>query len=414
MGRLIRHLILITGLWILLPAMAFAQVIQNSATGELNALSLDLSQATITLNRSVLVDPGNSTVTVDPPIVTADGVAFSTITVTLRDGLNQPLVGRVVSLASSRGVLDVVTQPLNPTDVNGVTTGEIRSTLNGPALILATDVAEGVLLNDQPQVLFTLGEVLLLTKIVNPGKATVGDVVTYTVAIQNTTTNTISSVRIVDAASPVLSYVPGTARLDGNAIADPLLGPPMIFDVGDVLAFADTNGNGVADPGEGGYHVLSYSMIVGAGARVGTYANRAVAVVVCDTCEISAPASVDLEITSDPIFDLGTVIGKVFYDLDGDGWQDRGETGISGAMVVLDTGTYALTDAHGRFHFPAIQPGQRMVKLNLNSIAGNARATTSDKKVLSVTPGLLAKANFGINYDFETDRLVVKASTASA
>ena len=130
MGRLIRHLILISGLWILLPAMALAQVIQNSATGDLNALSLDLSQATITLNRS-LVDPGNSTVTVDPPIVTADGIAFSTITVTLRDGLNQPLVGRLVSLASSRGVIDTVTQPLTPTDVNGVTTGEIRSTMNG-------------------------------------------------------------------------------------------------------------------------------------------------------------------------------------------------------------------------------------------------------------------------------------------
>jgi len=405
MGRLIRHIVLITGLWILLPAFALAQVIQNSATGELNTLSLDLSQATVTLNRANLVDPGNSTVTVNPPIVMSDGVAFSTITVTLRDALNQPLAGRLVSLASSRGVIDVVTQPLNPTDVNGVAMGEIRSTMTGPAQIEATDVVDAVLLNDQPQVLFTLGEVLLLTKTVNPNEATVGDVVTYTVAIQNTTTNTVSAVRIVDAASPILSYVPGTARLDGNIIADPSLGPPMIFDVGDMLPLADSNGNGVADPGEGGYNVLSYSMIVGAGARVGKYANRAVAVDVCDACTLSAPASVDLEITSDPIFDLGTVIGKVFYDLDGDGWQDRGETGISGAMVALDSGTYALTDGSGRYHFPAIEPGQRMVKLNLSSIAGNARATTRDKKVLTVTPGLMAKANFGVNYDFETESI---------
>jgi outer membrane protein OmpA-like peptidoglycan-associated protein len=74
-------------------------------------------------------------------------------------------------------------------------------------------------------------------------------------------------------------------------------------------------------------------------------------------------------------------------------------------MVALDTGTYALTDVHGRYHFPAIKPGQRMVKVNLNSIAGNARATTGDKKVLSVTPGLLAKANFGVNYDFESETI---------
>jgi hypothetical protein len=182
MGRFTRHSILVLGLILFLPGITGAQDLQNSATGELNTLSLDLSQATVTLTRSSLVDPGNSTVTVDPPIVTADGIAFSTITVTLRDGLNQPVTGRAVSLASSRGALDTVTQPLNPTDSNGVTTGEIRSTLNGPAQIQATEVQEGVLLNDQPQVLFTLAEVLLLTKTVSPDKATVGDVVTYSVA----------------------------------------------------------------------------------------------------------------------------------------------------------------------------------------------------------------------------------------
>ncbi|MFQ5549066.1 MAG: OmpA family protein [Woeseia sp.] len=405
MRRLIRHLIFIAGATVLLPAIALAQVISNSATGELNALSLDLSQATVTLNRTTLVDPNNSTVTVDPPIVMADGIAFSTITVTLRDGNNLPIAGRVVSLASSRGALDVVTQPLNPTDANGVTTGEIRSTTNGATQIMATDVASGVLLNDQPQVLFTFGEVLQLTKTVSPDRATVGDVVTYSVAIANTTTNTLSMVRILDEASPVLTYLPGTARLDGAAIPDPLPGPPMEFDVGDIDPLADANGNGVADPGEGGYHILSYSMIVGAGARVGSYGNLAVAVDVCDSCTLSTPVSVDLEITADPIFDLGTVIGKVFHDLDADGRQDRGETGISGAMVALDSGTYALTDAHGRYHFPAIKPGQRMVKLNIHSIAGNARAVGGDKKVLSVTPGLLATATFAVTYGFETEEI---------
>lgn len=405
MTRHIRKIILIFGLCMLLPGMSFAQAVQNSATGELNTLSLDLSQASVTLNRVSLVDPNNSTVTVDPPVVVADGIAFSTITVTMRDAANQPVAGRTVSLASNRGALDMVTQPLAPTDMNGVTTGEIRSALNGIAIIMATDLADSVLLNDQPQVLFTLGEVLQLTKTVSPDRATVGDVVTYTIAVRNTTTNIVSAVRILDQASPVLAFLPGTARLDGNPIVDPLPGPPLRFDVGDIGPLADSNGNGVADPGEGGYHVLSYSMVVGAGARIGSYGNLAVAVDVCDSCRISSPAGVDLEITSDPIFDLGTVIGKVFYDIDGDGWQDRGESGISGAMVALDDGSYALTDAHGRFHFPAIEPGQRMVKLNLNSIAGNARTTGSDKKVLSITPGLLAKANFGVNYDFENESI---------
>ena len=70
MGRLIRQLIIAGGVFLLLPGMAAAQqIIQNSGTGELNGLSLDLTQATITLTRNTLVNPINSTVTVNPPVV---------------------------------------------------------------------------------------------------------------------------------------------------------------------------------------------------------------------------------------------------------------------------------------------------------------------------------------------------------
>jgi len=368
-------------------------------------LQLDLTQATITLKRVPLTDAANSSVTVDPPVVAADGVAFSTITVTLRDGNRQPVAGRTVSLASSRGALDVVTQPLNPTDVNGETTAEIRSVNSGISQVLATDIFDAVLLNDQPDVGFTLGEVLQLTKTVGPDRASVGDIVNYRIEIQNTTTKVVGSVRISDAAAPVLAYVAGTARLDGVAIANPAQGSPTFFDIGDVQPLGDTNGNGVADPGESGYLVLTYSMVVGAGARAGLYSNVAIAVDACDICAASPPATAELEIGTDPVFDLGTIIGKVFQDLDGDGWQDSGETGIGGAMVALDNGVYALTDTHGRYHFPAVEPGQRMVKLNVAAIAANARTSGRDRQVLSVTPGLLAKANFGVTYDFDSESI---------
>ena len=334
MGRLIRQIFLTTVSCLLLPALSGAQTLQNSGSGELNTFGLDLTQATVTLNRLPLIDAVNSSVTVDPPVVAADGIAFSTITVTMRDGNNQPVAGRTVSLVSSRGAMDVVTQPSTPTDVNGITTGEIRSVNSGLAQVLATDIAEAVLLNDQPDVGFARGEVLQLTKKVSPDRAVIGDIVTYTIEIQNTTVDIVRDVRINDTPAPVLAYVAGTAWLDGVAIADPTPGSPMFFDIGDVLALGDANGNGVADPGESGYGVLTYSMVVGAGARPGKYSNLALAVDVCDACAVSAPVTAELEIGADPIFDLGTIIGKVFQDLDGDGWQDSGETGIGGAMVA--------------------------------------------------------------------------------
>ncbi len=161
MRCLIRQFVFCATVLLMLPGVAATQVLQNSASGELNGQSLDVSQATVTLTRFATVDAVNSTVTVSPAIVMADGVAFSTVTVTLLDGASQPMPGRTVSLASSRGALDMLTQPLNPTDINGVTTGEIRSVTPGNAQLLATDVLDTVLLNDQPNVLFTLGEVTL-------------------------------------------------------------------------------------------------------------------------------------------------------------------------------------------------------------------------------------------------------------
>ena len=51
MGRLIRQVFLSAAFCLALPALAGAQTLQNSATGELNTISLDLAQATITLKR---------------------------------------------------------------------------------------------------------------------------------------------------------------------------------------------------------------------------------------------------------------------------------------------------------------------------------------------------------------------------
>ncbi len=60
MGRLIQQIFLTAALCLALPALAGAQVLQNSARGELNTLSLDLTQATVTLSRVPLIDAVNA------------------------------------------------------------------------------------------------------------------------------------------------------------------------------------------------------------------------------------------------------------------------------------------------------------------------------------------------------------------
>ncbi len=234
------------------------------------------------------------------------------------------------------------------------------------------------------------------TKTVGRKRAMVGEIIAYSIELRNTTSSPIGPMQLSDTPARGFRFVPGTAELNGASMADPILGMPIRFDIGTLPGLVDTNGNGTADPGEPGYAVISYRMVAGAGVAPGVWPNAATATVGCDSCVVSNTASASIEIIEDTLFDLGTIIGKVFYDSDQDGFQDAGEAGIAAAMVVLDDGTYVLTDEFGRYHFPGVKPGQRLLKINLASIAGRSTSTNDKTQILDVTPGLLAKANFGV------------------
>jgi len=385
-----------------------AHAIENTASGSVSASILDTSNATVVLNLvGSAVDPGNSSVTLAPTNVPANGTSISTVTVVLRDASNNPVSGKAVTLTSDRGGVDVIFQPPAPTDATGTVTGTIRSNTVGISTITATatDITDAVVLNDRPQVFFTQGLVLDLTKSANKRNEVVGGVVTYYLEIRNLTTSDVGQVRIDDLVPPNFKYVGGSTRLDGIALADPAGNRPMTFDIGTVPALADSNGNGMADPGEAGYMMLSYQLVIGSGARPGDYTNTASAWDASPLLPISNTGETLVSVTMDPLFDLGTLIGKVFEDEDGNGWQDKGEKGVADITVVLDDGTYVTTDEHGRYHIPAIRPGHRLVKVDPQSLPAGAGIMGEDAKIVSVTPGLLVKVNFRVTQEHEIESI---------
>lgn len=379
-------------------------VSQTAIAGDADGDPADGDSLTVNIVAPV-VDGANSEVLAEPDFIIADGVATGTITVRLRDAAGMALAGRTVSLATDRGALDTISPVSGITDANGEFVATISSNAAGPATIIATDVASGYVLPDQPLVTFTQGLVLDLAKSIDRETAQVGDVLTYKVEIRNRTPDLVEQVRLIDSPSPVLRYRAGSARLDGLVLPDPSANDLLVFAIGDVAGLVDSNGSGSADPQEPGYRVLSYQMIVGAGARPSDYSNYVHAVDVCDTCLIAEQTEASIAITLDPLFDLGTIIGKVFNDTNGDGRQDKGEQGIEGAMVVLDDGTYALTDPYGRYHFPMVAPGHRMLKINTDQLNRAVEMTTDRASVVNVTPGLMGKVNFGLRYSYDAQRI---------
>ena len=348
------------------------------------------------------VDGDTSQVTVAPQVVIADGISSGTITVTMLDAALAPKPARDVTVSSSRGATDIIVQPATQTDANGVTTATITSATIGEAIITATDVIDSVTLTMQPTVYFSQGELLDIRITADKKEAVVGDVVNYMVEIRNTTANDVLAVNIINDLPPNFKYVAGSTRLNGGAYADPPGNRQLDFDLGTIPGFVDSNSaggiTGVADPGEAGYVRLTYQLVLGSGVGPGNYVNTVRATDVCNVCFVSNPGTFNVEVILDPLFDLGTIIGKVFHDKNENGRQDEAEPGVAGAMVALDSGVYVLTDEHGRYHFPAVKPGQRAIKINLQSITGYAAATGNAVEILTITPGLMAKANFGITY----------------
>jgi len=124
-------------------------------------------------------------------------------------------------------------------------------------------------------------------------------------------------------------------------------------------------------------------------------------------------------------FDLGpqftqgkSVLGKVFWDFNKSGRQDTGEYGVEGVKVVSDTGIYAITDEDGKYHYPFIQVGQRILKLDPITLPVGATVTTENPRKVIVTEGILTKVSFGLYSDVreveisEDDDLLLKVSIA--
>jgi adhesin/invasin len=101
------------------------------------------------------VSPTNSTIGAAPTSVPADGVSSSTITVTLRDGSNNPVEGKTVALAGNAGGNSVITPVDDVTNAAGQATFTVTDTVVEVATYSATDTTDGIVVSGTAQVGFT-------------------------------------------------------------------------------------------------------------------------------------------------------------------------------------------------------------------------------------------------------------------
>ncbi|NUO78410.1 MAG: DUF11 domain-containing protein, partial [Lysobacter sp.] len=156
---------------------------------------------------------------------------------------------------------------------------------------------------------------LRVSKQANPRDVKVGDLVRYTVTIENLGQAAASDVTMIDTPPAGFSYVDGSLRVADGDNAGRLVGTfPVRVDQIDIEA--------------GGRATVVYLLRVGAGVRPGVHVNRAYAE---DGGVRSNVATAEVQLVADPLLDESLILGTVFDDRDEDGWQDPAE--LSGIRV---------------------------------------------------------------------------------
>ena len=229
---------------------------------------------------------------------------------------------------------------------------------------------------------------LLVTKTSDKRTANTGDLVPYTITVRNTESATRAAVSVVDLLPPGFKYVAGTARVN-NVAAEPVVTDRELRWNAQTLA-----GNSTTT-----YQIVT---VVGAGVTQGDRINTAVARSGVTAAEISNRAQAIVSIVPSAIFDCAEIIGKVFDDKDGDGYQDNGEPGIPAARVATVNGQLVTADEYGRYHItcaavPDAQIGSNFVlKLDTRTIPEGYAPTSDNPQSIRLTRGKISELNFGV------------------
>ena len=229
--------------------------------------------------------------------------------------------------------------------------------------------------------------VLRLTKTAATRRAQIGDLVRYTVTVDNVGEVDATGATLLDTLPPGFTFVSaGFAVEDADNTARTAGVQPLRIEGIDVPA--------------GGRATVAYVLRVGAGTGSGVHTNRITAVD-GQNRSIGNVAAAEVEVGADPLLDESLIVGSVFDDRNGNGLQDTGERGIPGVRVAAVEGLVMETDAYGRYHLVGIEAGQArgrnfILKVDPATLPDGARFTTANPLVRRITPGLPVRFDFGV------------------
>ncbi len=230
---------------------------------------------------------------------------------------------------------------------------------------------------------------LFIQKLASRSVVEIADFLDYSIKVRNNGAVALGTPGVVvsDDLPAGFAYQPGTARVNGQALADPSggRGPRLAFNIGSLNASAEI--------------LLTYRVRVGPGALEGDGTNRARA---SFNGGVSNLGSARVQVQGGVFSDKGFIVGKVFLDCNRSSVQDDGELGIPGVRIYLEDGTSAVSDSEGKYSFYGLSPLTHVLKLDRTTMPigselvalNNRNAGDAGSSFVDLKNGELFKANF--------------------
>lgn len=208
---------------------------------------------------------------------------------------------------------------------------------------------------------------LVLKKEANQQRVEFGDFVDYALTVSNKTGTVLGGVSFHDDLPAGFAFVPGSAKLDGVAVANPTGG------AGPKLDWLFANQNLGIDQSK----TLRFRVRVGVGAPLdANVTNRAQAQAgVVQSNQATHTIRVDAGVFSDKAF----LFGKVYLGCQKNG-DETDVVGIPGVRVWLEDGTFAVTDAEGKWSLYGLRPQTHVVRLDEITLPKGARVELLDNR----------------------------------
>lgn len=204
---------------------------------------------------------------------------------------------------------------------------------------------------------------LFVQKTASQTMASVGDMLQFNVTVENTDTQLAAGdVRLVDTLPQGFRYVPHSARVSSSvttpgATRQTALEPTISAD-GQQLTFA------LGDLAQSGQVHITYVTAVSAATPLGTATN--VAQGFASGGAQSNVANAQVQIRNQLMQNVNTLVGRVIIGCGSD--EAHPPKGLAGVHILMEDGSYTVTDAHGRYHFPDVLNGTHVVQLDTDSL----------------------------------------------